>query len=988
MRPGTGKRWQRRLIGALLSVLVLLTLPFVAAMTEDADAGEQSGPAVTGEETSPGQMQDQQTGSGTETSSDDAAQTPSGDGEADHPAGDGEQAPGGGEDPGAEWTQARQVQAMLDALPDPETITAENRADVEAALSAIDGAKLALTDGERAGLDVTRYEAAVAALAALDDMAGADEPMAAEVSGVPYVEANGTARTCASATVVEDEMDVWNAGWYVVNGNVTIAQRVEITGSVDLILADGCSLTASKGISVLEGDSLTIWGQSGGSGSLTADGRDDSNGWNAGIGGVANHDAGTVTINGGVITAFGGTENAGIGSYMAFGSITINGGTVTASGYVGIGTRGESGRHGGPITITGGTVTASGVGSNAPTDPGIGGRVKSVTITGGTVTANGGGSNAGIGVYDEGSITISGGTVTANGGKGYGASTGGAGITSDHAGPITITGGTVTATGGDHPYSELGDNGTGGAGISGSAVTVSGGTVTANGGKNGSGSVYFGVTGGFSTGDSGNAVVYSNEINVNERDRGSWSGVVFEGDGSEGQVYGSPTLTKDLEIKEGQTLTVPEGSTLTVGGGVTLTNDGAIQNDGNIVKDAKGSIRGSGRIYNNPVEGYELSIRVPVFAEVKYGYARPAAMAVKIQNTGRDTLHISQVELTGDTDAFDFTGPLSGDLPVGGAGMSCTVRPKAGLSVGSYEAAVTVTYDFGCTATADVTFTVGQADGTGTLTMADYTCGDTGAEPDARSDTNEIFDITYAAKGTDFYDLDKPTDPGEYTVRVDFSENDNYLGFSLTADFKVTHQFNAGWEQREDGYHHTCACGAELLLKTEALTAVPAGLASAYPSVEALTQALVKQLSTGADYAVYDVTLKLHEAGGEWRDAAPADFPAKGVAVTVPYPEGASANDTFTAVHMFAAGANAGKTETLAVTKGTDGITFTVKSLSPIAVGWRAPAPGSTSAGSAPNTGDPSQPALWLAVLGLALLGLAAAGGGTLTGRKGRRRRR
>ena len=161
-------------------------------------------------------------------------------------------------------------------------------------------------------------------------------------------------------------------------------------------------------------------------------------------------------------------------------------------------------------------------------------------------------------------------------------------------------------------------------------------------------------------------------------------------------------------------------------------------------------------------------------------------------------------------------------------------------------------------------------------------------------------------------------------------------------------------------------------MNTEALTAVPAGLAGTYPSVKALTQALVKRLGTGAGYVTYDVTLKARE-DGEWHDAAPADFPAEGVTVTVPYPEGAGAGDTFTAVHMFAAGANAGQTETLAVTKGTDGITFTLKSLSPIAIGWGAPAPGSTSAGSAPNTADPSRPALWLTVLGLALAGLAAA---------------
>ena len=72
-----------------------------------------------------------------------------------------------------------QVQALIDALPEAEEITADNRADVEAQLTAIDEAKLALTDEEKAALDVTRYDAAVEAIQTLDGMSGADERMSA-----------------------------------------------------------------------------------------------------------------------------------------------------------------------------------------------------------------------------------------------------------------------------------------------------------------------------------------------------------------------------------------------------------------------------------------------------------------------------------------------------------------------------------------------------------------------------------------------------------------------------------------------------------------------------------------------------------------------------------------------------------------------------------------------------------------------------------------
>ena len=61
-----------------------------------------------------------------------------------------------------------QVQALIDALPDAETITADNRTDVEVQLSAINEAKLWLSDEDVDALDITRYLAAVEAILALD----------------------------------------------------------------------------------------------------------------------------------------------------------------------------------------------------------------------------------------------------------------------------------------------------------------------------------------------------------------------------------------------------------------------------------------------------------------------------------------------------------------------------------------------------------------------------------------------------------------------------------------------------------------------------------------------------------------------------------------------------------------------------------------------------------------------------------------------------
>lgn len=69
------------------------------------------------------------------------------------------------------------VQALVDALPD--SVTEENLQSVMDRLSAIDGAKLGLTDGELAQVDFTRYQSAVAAINALQGQAGAEVPVPA-----------------------------------------------------------------------------------------------------------------------------------------------------------------------------------------------------------------------------------------------------------------------------------------------------------------------------------------------------------------------------------------------------------------------------------------------------------------------------------------------------------------------------------------------------------------------------------------------------------------------------------------------------------------------------------------------------------------------------------------------------------------------------------------------------------------------------------------
>ena len=216
---------------------------------------------------------------------------------------------------------------------------------------------------------------------------------------------------------------------YSLNSDVTIDHFVIVSGNVGLFLPDGYTLTASSGIIVTEGNSLTINGE--GSGTLIANGVSGF----AGIGGkvdVGEHDCGNITINSGTIYATG-NDGAGIGGGVNGngGNITINGGTVNAVGDDGgAGIGGGSKGNGGTIIINDGTINATGKMGGAGIGGGDNGNCETITINSGTVSAIGesqGGAGIGGGHSGNGgNITINGGTINASGnssadgiGKGY-----------------------------------------------------------------------------------------------------------------------------------------------------------------------------------------------------------------------------------------------------------------------------------------------------------------------------------------------------------------------------------------------------------------------------------------------------------------------------------------------------------------------------------------------------------------------------------------
>ena len=210
--------------------------------------------------------------------------------------------------------------------------------------------------------------------------------------GVSYMNWDGTKLVPATREhykIVDNSTTTFEDGeWYVVNSNVTVADRITVSGTAHLILCDGAKLTANNGIQVAYGKNLTIYGQANQTGQLEA--AYNVSGASA-IGSKDEEDfGGAVTINGGNVAANGaaGVENTyGLITTNA----TINGGVVNATGN-------GSGISSDNVTVNKGKVTT--VGSN-----GAGIVTYTFTINGGDVTGSGG--ECGLASYDSWSINDS-----------------------------------------------------------------------------------------------------------------------------------------------------------------------------------------------------------------------------------------------------------------------------------------------------------------------------------------------------------------------------------------------------------------------------------------------------------------------------------------------------------------------------------------------------------------------------------------------------
>ena len=88
-----------------------------------------------------------------------------------------------------------------------------------------------------------------------------------------------------------------------------------------------------------------------------------------------------------------------------------------------------------------------------------------------------------------------------------------------------------------------------------------------------------------------------------------------------------------------------------------------------------------------------------------------------------------------------------------------------------------------------VTVTIVKADGTASVSLSNWTYGETANKPVPTSDTNGINNVTYQykVKSADdaIYSDTLPTNAGDYTVKATFAATDNYNEVTATADFII-----------------------------------------------------------------------------------------------------------------------------------------------------------------------------------------------------------
>jgi hypothetical protein len=620
----------------------------------------------------------------------------------------------------------------------------------------------------------------------------------AQAQRLHNINTNGSITISTSGDYIISGTGVETSNTIRVNGNVTVNVTLE---NVKISNSNNCAFNVNPGATVnitFTGDNLLKSGSStaglrvpngatvslSGTGSLSATG---GNSHAAGIGGNALEKGGNLYIHSGTIEARGGGRGAGIGgggtsnrnsAPQGSGDITINGGIVSAWGGMdcapgigGGGAHNESGAgyHGGSdgtITINDGIVKAYNGGDVSAI--GVGGRVSAenarkthLIVNGGEVLAKStlhsaiGAGYGGAGIR----FTMNGGLVVADGFfRGIGP-----GNTGSNSGETVINGGTLIAS---HSHG-------GGSGIAGNSLIINGGSVKATSisrqPKN----------------DVGQSI-YCSELTFGsppETDQFVTAGFIggipcADVPDAAANVYGIRDMRTDASGKIYVYLPANESETVKF-----VANNKFYEAD---------YARPTSRITSTLLmSAYAILLDktgINTFEDVGYGYtsAQLTPLTVTVINAGSNATGSLDVALSNESVSGAFSLSTTTLSSINADGMDAfTVVPSVGLGIGTWTATVTVSGNNGIAASFDVSFTVNKA--VCQASHLQFTPASVSFDGQPHGVTQ--FDLLPPATGlgnitgvTYNGSSSAPSDAGSYIVRVTIDEGAN---FEAVSDLEV-----------------------------------------------------------------------------------------------------------------------------------------------------------------------------------------------------------
>ena len=207
------------------------------------------------------------------------------------------------------------------------------------------------------------------------------------------------------------------------------------------------------------------------------------------------------------------------------------------------------------------------------------------------------------------------------------------------------------------------------------------------------------------------------------------------------------------------------------------------------------------------------------------------------------------------------------------------------------------------------------------------------------------FKVTYADGSTRTYEYSGKKDDNYFVYHMDWTPDGNIYDCSYDSENNAISILGFKEPDAPTIEYYKIPDESKVNIK-EGLSEVTGDLGNTeYNTVEKIENKLTETIVSNEGYiadntALYDIELVTSEDGGQtWVPVTAENFPAEGIVVTLPYPEGTNAADyDFTVVHMFDEDVNghkAGEVETPEVTEGENGISFRLTGTSPVMVGYK-----------------------------------------------------